>query len=386
MKVQRFRARSYTDALRQVRDALGEDAVILESRRVRSPSTADATTRRQWKWLNLGKEGAEESEGDPGVVEVEITAAIGDGADALVSSASEPEHTLPSAQSPTPPSTVRAVVERAHPPGSEAIRGLEVRLRSEEVDPDLIHDLLQLVARRARPTELEVPERMLDLLVSELMSRVRLATLPPPSGAMGPRVLVLVGPSGSGKTTTAAKIAASAALGRRERVALLALIEKGGDKDGVLERTSRVLRCPLHVASDEAELMEALEPLSNVDLIIIDTPPINPLDPDGVAALAGLLTVVPRRGVHLVLSPTLRDRDLIAAADCFRPLGLDGLIFCRLDEATSYGGMLNLCAASGLPLSWFCFGPKVPADIEPASAERLVDLLLDLSGGAGEAP
>jgi flagellar biosynthesis protein FlhF len=52
------------------------------------------------------------------------------------------------------------------------------------------------------------------------------------------------------------------------------------------------------------------------------------------------------------------------------------LLFTKLDETGSFGPMLNESARTGKALSFFTNGQRIPEDLETASPERLVELIL----------
>jgi flagellar biosynthesis protein FlhF len=65
----------------------------------------------------------------------------------------------------------------------------------------------------------------------------------------------------------------------------------------------------------------------------------------------------------------------IARLNVFRPTGV---VVTKLDEATTFGCLYNISQKSKLPLCYFTQGQRVPEDIEIATPERVVDLVLDL--------
>lgn len=381
MKVQRFRAASYAEALRQVKAALGEDAVILENRKIRRgaegrPAQEEVPGRWQWRWLGRGRED-EPSPAGP-VIAVEITAAIGEGADALVTPLADDPRSA-TTEGPALP------VEGEAPRRTEACARLETRLINEEVDPRLAAEIVEWV--EASAGDLAGDEaRVLDLAVGALIQRITLlpVSVEGAESADKPRVQVLVGPAGLGKTTTIAKLTAAGCLKTDEKLAILSLGDPNVAHEPELARVADVLQASYQVCEDTDALMEALEPLGEVDRILIDTPSVSPFDQAGLEALERHLSAVPSREVHLVLSPLMRDRDLLQAVRGYAGLKLSALLFTHLDEAASYGGILNAAVATQLPLSWLTFGTRIPGDIEAASAERLVDLVLDLSAHLDE--
>jgi flagellar biosynthesis protein FlhF len=60
----------------------------------------------------------------------------------------------------------------------------------------------------------------------------------------------------------------------------------------------------------------------------------------------------------------------------FRGTGYQQLIFTKLDESNAFGALYNCSQLAQTPISYLTFGQNVPDDIEEASQERLVDLLV----------
>jgi flagellar biosynthesis protein FlhF len=54
----------------------------------------------------------------------------------------------------------------------------------------------------------------------------------------------------------------------------------------------------------------------------------------------------------------------------------DRILLTKLDETCGVGGAFDLMEKSGVPLSYFSMGQRVPEDLEVATPERLAALLL----------
>jgi flagellar biosynthesis protein FlhF len=72
----------------------------------------------------------------------------------------------------------------------------------------------------------------------------------------------------------------------------------------------------------------------------------------------------------------MKPADLSRMVDAFGILRPQHLLFTKLDETVSYGPILSEAARTGKPLSFFTHGQRIPEDLEPASRERLLDLVL----------
>ena len=95
-----------------------------------------------------------------------------------------------------------------------------------------------------------------------------------------------------------------------------------------------------------------------------------------VEQLKELLMAHPRMEKHLVVSATTKEQDAAEIIDRFSVCAPNRIIFTKTDETRSIGMVLNLLAQRELPLSFLSNGQSVPDDIIPATAERLAELLL----------
>jgi flagellar biosynthesis protein FlhF len=82
-----------------------------------------------------------------------------------------------------------------------------------------------------------------------------------------------------------------------------------------------------------------------------------------------------------VLSTTANARNVQAAMERFAPLGVYRVILTKLDEAVSFGMILNVVRQMNTALSYVTTGQDVPDDLEVSQGRRIADLIV--KGGAG---
>jgi flagellar biosynthesis protein FlhF len=119
-----------------------------------------------------------------------------------------------------------------------------------------------------------------------------------------------------------------------------------------------------------------LEKHEDKDLILIDTAGRSYKDADRLEELKGFLDCYPGIEAYLCLSATTRVRELDEIVTSFRTLPITKLMFTKLDESESYGGIVDTFLKQKLPLSYFTTGQKVPEDIEVASARKLAGMVV----------
>jgi flagellar biosynthesis protein FlhF len=75
--------------------------------------------------------------------------------------------------------------------------------------------------------------------------------------------------------------------------------------------------------------------------------------------------------VHLVLSPHYSSTCLQRFAKHFHVPSLASVVWTKLDEAESYGSMINLGYVTNLPVSALCYGPSLSACLAAAENQLL---------------
>jgi flagellar biosynthesis protein FlhF len=261
-------------------------------------------------------------------------------------------------------------------------------LTEAEVESDLALDITRrLLARRA---ELERDEE--SALRSELAGRFHVAGGIGGAGIgevwSGQKILALAGPSGVGKTTTIAKLAVAYGLRARRPVQLLSMDNYRIAASEQLRSFAAILGVGFQAPETPGALAQAIEECRNKDLILIDTPGYGAGDGANASDLAAFLAAHPQIETHLVLSCSAKPADLSRVVDWFEIFRPSRLLFTRVDETRTFGAILNESARRGLPVSFLCTGPLVPDDLEVASKERVIDLILGNRQGVpgGQAP
>lgn len=190
------------------------------------------------------------------------------------------------------------------------------------------------------------------------------------------QVMALVGPTGVGKTTTIAKLAAKYALMQNREVVLItadtfriAAVEQ-------LRRYAEIIDVPLEVVLEGKELESALKRHWNKNLVLIDTAGRSQHNIVQLSELRNILSPSVQIKTLLVLSLTTKHRDLLDITEKFQRVNYDALLFTKLDETTSYGSIYNMVKSTRKPLTYVTTGQNVPDDIEVAVPETIAKLIL----------
>ena len=367
MKIKRFVAQDMRHALRMVREALGEDAVILSNKSV-----------------------------DGGV---ELTAAI-DLVDDL--SGDTVDQRIPSRQANAAPSAGPAAAP-TQSPQDDALEDMRREMQNlrrwmqAELSGMSWYDLGQ----RA-PHSQELLARLMALGLSAELARSlseRVRDLEDMQQAWGKAlyalaneirihdsdvleqggVVALVGPTGVGKTTTIAKMAARFALRHGHRS--VALITTDSYRIGArdqLQTYARILNVPVRSATSPDEMDAALNSLGERRLILVDTAGMAAAHEriadqrDTLQAAGRALTTL------LTLSATTEAAAVQRALRVFAEFRPDACVLTKLDEAASLGGLLSALVQAGLATAFVTDGQRVPEDLQVARAHALVTRAADL--------
>ncbi|MDA8172558.1 MAG: flagellar biosynthesis protein FlhF [Nitrospiraceae bacterium] len=372
MKIRKFKAKNFAEALEMVRRELSEDAVILSSEEknggMKPFVEVTAAVDYDFDRMTAG-------DGDAG------------GRDAAVG------HTR---------------AEDCPAEGRRALNALSARFRQEiteelklEIDglkavirdmkyagPDVPSDrrkkaLLQILRERKIREEFAVrlcekardENDLLPLIVSDLKAK-----RPPLSGGESKKAFMLIGPTGVGKTTTIAKLSARA-IRRGERAAIINLDTYRIGAGEQVRIYSRIMGVPLATAAGPAEFRRHLANFYRTrDVIFIDTTGRNPGDASYIEHIrtmheAAAAELAPPE-IHLLMSASSDDDFMTRAYSNYRRLPVDRISFTKLDEAVSFGSIYNLRMVYGRPVAYLSTGQKVPDDIEFPDETTLGNLIL----------
>jgi flagellar biosynthesis protein FlhF len=191
-------------------------------------------------------------------------------------------------------------------------------------------------------------------------------------------IQALAGPTGTGKTSLIAKLAAHYSRKENCRVKVISVDQDRLAAAEQMRVFCKIVGLPFATASQGEDLKVAIESSQDVDMILIDTPGLSPKDSGGIERLLDLRSRDLAIDFHLTLSTTEKESQMDQAIRAFSRLGLNSLIFTKLDETWTYGEVYNLSRRWGLPLSFFGVGRTIPEDLERATRERVVERLFGI--------
>ena len=380
MNVKRIVAKTSREAMRQLREALGPDAVILSNRAV-----------------------------DGGV---EVLAMPAEDIAAMAPPAMEAPRAAPPARPPEPKPQARPepepavtfkrrLIERVAVPNQDSaqlaqsviseIKSMHLRLENQ------LTDMAWRDLPGRDPAGATVMRDMLAAGFSATLARDLLESLPKGDEAQARAwmrntlmkrlqvvqsenelldaggVFALMGPTGAGKTTTTAKLAARFVV--RHGADKLALLTTDSYRIGGHEQLriyGKILGVTVHAVRDAADLRLALSELRNKHTVLIDTVGMSQRD----QAVAEQVEMLCQAGKSikrlLLLNATSHGDTLDEVVQAYQTRGLDGCILSKIDEAASLGPALDCAIRHELNVHYLSTGQRVPEDLHLANRQYLI--------------
>ena len=260
------------------------------------------------------------------------------------------------------------------------------RLLQSDMDPEHVLDVIECVRDSVRAAggangERADAETWKHALIEELSGRRRTDVQ---LGQAGRRpAVVLIGPPGCGRTTAAMQLAAHAT-GRGLEPRLIAFEPGRLTAAQALRSYAAVLSAPFELVRRGDHLAGLLAARDADTLTIVDGPGIGGSPDDGSAQLAALGDRAAGVETWLVLPASLRASDLQRLIERFSRYRPARLVFTRTTETRHWGPVWSAAEWAGLPLAFFCDGPRIPEDWKAARPEAIAGWLL--TGDAATMP
>ena len=268
-------------------------------------------------------------------------------------------------------------IESQIPPEFAEIYRLALKsgMNSEHLN-ELMKMTVELMPMKMRENSVTV-KRYFQTLLRKMVPIRRESTL----NNHAKKVIMLVGPTGVGKTTSIAKLAArySFLLQKKYKVGLVVLDTYRIGAVEQLMQYARMMKLGIETVVDPPEFTSALNSLRYCDYILIDTMGSSPYDRVKIEKIYECLNANNTEykvEVTLVLPSSIKYEDLKITYDNFATLGVDTIMFTKLDETFGFGNIFSLAYETKKPISYFSVGQEVPEDLVCASSDFLIECLL----------
>ena len=189
------------------------------------------------------------------------------------------------------------------------------------------------------------------------------------------KVVALVGPTGVGKTTSIAKLAVISKILHNLDIGLISIDTYRLGALDQLRIFSEVSNIEMLVAYEPQEMPNLINSFKKKDIIFVDTVGRSQNNTELLSKTKQFLDAVDVDEIVLVLSATHATKNLISIADKFKLFGYDSLLFTKIDEAVTYGNILNVAASVNVPTMFLTNGQVIPDDIISADPGMIAKLI-----------
>lgn len=377
MKVKKYTAKTMSDAMVKIKEELGQDAVILNSKRIEKGGFLGLFTKKNVEVIAAIDPEPQPASASSGVKTSKV--------DAKTRQRPVPKESRDTRKLTREIDELKQMIHAMQKPASQQpvsedypgyLTDMNHLLRDQE-----IHDVYRLEIMRAllkrwyqENGESQTESTVMKWLYNELDQS--LVDIPCGAFDYQKKYLNLVGPTGVGKTTSVAKIAAHAVLNENKKVAFIttdtfriAAIEQ-------LKTYAKLLHVPVEVAYSIEDFKAALDKFEEYDFVVIDSAGRNFRNRLYVEQLNQLIDFNEQMETHLVLSATAKYRDMKTIIEQFQLITVDKFIFSKLDETDSVGSMYNAMRDYQIGASYITTGQNVPDDIEEASRRQIISWIV----------
>ncbi len=394
MKIKRYTAPDMRQALRQVREEQGPDAVILSTRRVQGGVEVEAAVDyEQPSGRSTPGIPAKYSPAaltamtavPPPAREKRTDDAYVDAGDFGASFAALNRSAIdePAGNVGEELKTLRRMLETqlATLAWNDLTRRapMQTELLTQLTNIGISRDLAaELVSHLPANIELSEGHRLVLALVARRINVVNDSWLT--QGGM----VAFVGPTGVGKTTLIAKLAARWVMQHGARD--IALVTTDATRIGAAEQIhtlGRLLGAGAYAVESASELTPLLTGLSDRRLVLIDSAGLSQRDAKLDVQLQQLTNAHPRMTSALVLSASAQAAAIDETIERFRTARPSSCVITKLDEAAALGGLLSALVRSQLAVAYVSEGQRIPEDLGPARSHRLVARAVELARRSG---
>ncbi|KOO46596.1 flagellar biosynthesis protein FlhF [Priestia koreensis] len=360
MKIKRYVAPSMPEAMRLIRNELGSQAVILNSKPLRMGGILGLFAKKQVEVVAgvdvtpaFQKKEAMKAEVTPSP----MTEAVTSDELGIMKQLDELKRKREAEEAE------RSKSSRATP----ALQHLLQSLREHEVAASVLQHLENDLAE-TNPSE--VYQKANEWIQQKIAPYVEERRLFPK------KYIMLVGPTGVGKTTTLAKIASKYVIEHQKKIAFITTDTYRIGAVEQLRTYAYILNVPVEVCYNRDDFKEAIRKFQDYDYVFIDTAGRNFKEEKYIDQLKEIVHYENEVEKVLVLALTARYRDMVRVYKQFQTIGVDSIILTKSEETDILGAALNFTFHHQQPLAYITNGQNVPDDIFAPSASYIAKTLL----------
>jgi flagellar biosynthesis protein FlhF len=368
-RIKTYVAESVPRAMTLARSEMGEDAILIQTRR---RDTNDVSKQ------------------------FEVTFGVVPNAAPPFRKSSETAETLPAPATPVDTSAVDSEVARQLGSLRRELADLQKMLRQSAFgnppppqDNPVVAEAYQALLRN--DVDAEFASNLLrgfnpgaksaaEALQGQLAAQIRTDSTIAQNG----KAVILMGPPACGKTTALIKLAVEYGLKLGNPIEFFSLTKGKTSVDRTLETMTGILGLPCEALADGAALVSALaRPRAEGTLVLVDVNGYGSAAVEDEMELASALASNEKADVHLALPATWQGISIRQTVDRFEIFQPARFLFTMLDQAAVYGPLIQEAWRTGKPLSFFSHGTVGNTALQAADLGWLVARLFDTARETG---
>ncbi|MCB9206106.1 MAG: AAA family ATPase [Ignavibacteriales bacterium] len=249
------------------------------------------------------------------------------------------------------------------------------KIKSQLLDKDIKTEIANSVIEKVSQYSPFVDEANRDdYLISTLGSMIPTSEFEL-SKQNKPKVISLVGPTGVGKTTCIAKLAVISKILHNLNIGLISIDTYRLGALDQLKIFSEISNIDFLVAYEPNDIPKFMKKFKNKDIVFIDTVGRSQNNKKLLNSINDFLKKVKVDETYLVINSTSDYKVMKDVAEKFKVLNYDALVFSKLDEAISYGNIVNLVDEFKTPIKYLTNGQVIPDDIIAADSEFIANMI-----------
>jgi flagellar biosynthesis protein FlhF len=220
-----------------------------------------------------------------------------------------------------------------------------------------------------------------EALQGQLAAQIRTDSAIAPNG----KAVILMGPPACGKTTALIKLAVEYGLKLGNPIEFFSLTKGKTSVDRTLETMTGILGLPCEALADGPALVSALaRPRAAGTLVLVDVNGYGSAAVEDEMELASVLASSQNADVHLALPATWQGISIRQTVDRFEIFQPARLLFTMVDQAAVYGPLIQEAWRTGKPLSFISSGTAGRTVLRPADLDWIVARLFEAARETGD--
>jgi flagellar biosynthesis protein FlhF len=368
MQIKKYIALTLKDAMDQLKNELGSEAVVLSTRVI--PGEPDSKITKQYEVL-AGIENSPEKKADKPKLFDKII-------DDNTSDTIEELKNLKDKVFPRSERLKREMVIKKSVGEKPKIANIASRLKEikedllvKEIYPSLTNKIIEQISGQV---DFIKSNNLENHVVSTIASLLHTSNFEVKKKG-NQKVVALVGPTGVGKTTCIAKLALISKIFHKLDIGIITLDTFRLGAIDQLKIFAEISNVDMLVCYEADDLPKILNKFKKKDLVFIDTAGRSQNNITTINEIKKSLAQLDINEIFLVLSSTSSTRNLLDVIKKFQPLKFNGLIFTKLDEAAAFGSILNVCSKVEVPIKFLTNGQVIPDDIIAADDEFIAKMI-----------